>query len=153
MLTKDVRTKRPSPTVILRQMAQRAHDLRAKLVDDPHADAIAQAATCAAPILATAPIDSAAALHWLYPQLEPWEQSALDQAHDSPPLPISLSPPLAPTHLYDSFLHHYARTSKKHRGVFFTLAAICCSISGVSGALVQHTSRTPGSTCFIASRR
>jgi hypothetical protein len=36
----------------------------------------------------------------------------------SPPLPFSRTP--SPTHLYDCFLHRYAATSRKRRGVFFT---------------------------------
>ena len=39
------------------------------------------------------------------------------------------------------------------RGSAATARAISSSISGVSGALVQQTSLTPGSTNFIASIR
>jgi predicted helicase len=102
----------------MRQMAHHALDLKAELGGDPHADSIAQSAICAAPILAATLPNVVTALNWLHPQLEPWEQAALKQAHSSPPLPLSLSP--SPAHLYDTFLHHYSRTSRKHRGVFFT---------------------------------
>ena len=41
----------------------------------------------------------------------------------------------------------------RQRGSSATRAAISSSTAAVSGALVQQTRRTPGSTCFIASMR
>src|SRR6188508_622330 len=101
-------------------MAQQARELQAELGDNPPADSIAQAAVCAAPIVAAAPPNRRAAFDWLYPQLREWEQVALDRASV-----LSTQYSVLPTHsrsshLYDAFLQHYSRNSRKRRGVFFT---------------------------------
>jgi predicted helicase len=96
-------------------MANQAHSLRSELGDDPHADSIAQAATCAAPLLAAAGPDSSAAIDWLRPQLAPWERLALQRAQLHIPYSALRTP-----HFFDSFLHYYSKNNRKHRGVFFT---------------------------------
>jgi predicted helicase len=109
-------------------MAEQAQELRAELGDDPAGDCIAQAAICAAAILASATQDSHAALNWLYPQLQAWERAALDRARvlsTKYSVRIEVSKRMvgtahSTTHLYDMFLHHYARASRKRSGVFFT---------------------------------
>src|SRR5262249_9465801 len=112
-------------TAIVRRMAQQAHELRDQLGDNPHADSIAQAAACAAPILASEQ-NWCEALDWLRPQLEPWEQPALHQAQVGWAVPTTASIALSvgtahlTAHLYDTFLHHYSRSNRKRGGVFFT---------------------------------
>jgi predicted helicase len=103
-------------------MAEQADDLRAQLAHDPNADSIAQAAVCAAPTLASA-VNGQAVLDCLLPQLAAWEGSALDRAEvlSAQYSALSKSSPLHdPRHLYDTFLHHYSHSNRKHRGVFFT---------------------------------
>src|SRR5438477_11427606 len=70
---------RASPSSLVRQMVEQAAALHSELDKDPHAEAISQAAACAAPILAAAH-DPEPALAWLADQLEPWERDALQHA-------------------------------------------------------------------------
>ena len=117
-------------------MVADARRLHAELAGDPDADSIAQAAACAAPILAAAPASASQAIDWLSPQLVPWEQSALDQARvlsteysvpgryqgvpAATPHSEFRNPHLPPAHIYDHFLHRYQSTGRKRHGVFFT---------------------------------
>jgi predicted helicase len=127
-------------------MAEQAHDLRAQHGGDSQADSIAQAAVCAAPILASATTKSVAALGWLEPQLQAWERTALDRAQV---LSTQYSAPSGgsksavgtahPTfHLYDVFLQHYSRNSRKLRGVFFTPEPIADYIVGQIDRLLRE---------------
>src|SRR5262245_15484233 len=128
-------TKRANPTALLRRMADHARDLQAELAHEPHSDSLAQAAVCAAPILAALSEPLEPALAWLSPQLAPWEQRALCQAQVlstqylvlstsnsslSHPHTLTRSHPRIASHLYDLFLHHHSKTARKRHGVFFT---------------------------------
>jgi Type ISP C-terminal specificity domain/N-6 DNA Methylase len=88
--------------------------LQREVTADEAADILAQAAACAAPVLATG-----SAPAWLFEQLSVWERFACSVALSagSPPLPLA---PTSPQHLYEPFLHRYAAGDRKRRGVFFT---------------------------------
>jgi hypothetical protein len=120
VLTKEASTNTRGLSTLLRRMAAQAHDLRAELAHEPDADSLAQAIVCAAPILAAAP-SASFALSWLVPQLEAWEQRvvgwAVPTSRDSSNT-VGTAHPTA--HLYESFLHVYAKTTRKRHGVYFT---------------------------------
>ncbi len=96
-------------------MAAEAYELRAKLAHEPDPDALAQAIVCAAPILAAASKSASAALPWLLPQLQPWEQLALSHSRT-----LTLSHSSSSSHLYEPFLRHYSQSARNRHGVFFT---------------------------------
>jgi predicted helicase len=109
-------------------------DLAREVVDDEAADVFAQAAVCAAAILAEH--FDAQAIDWLRGSLRVWEQWVIDRATTMRTEPVysvlntqysvpstqagTSSGTSLGTHLYDEFLHRYAPTSRRRHGVFFT---------------------------------
>lgn len=119
-------TRRATPLALVRRMAEHAHQLRAEFGDNPNADSLAQSIACAAPILAAAEVDHSAGLDWLASQLQPWEQTALEQSLVLSTQYSVLSAlqhtsinALTP-HSYDTFLDSYSKDNRKRGGVFFT---------------------------------
>src|SRR5438552_4565466 len=88
-------------------------DLATQALPEEAADALAQAIVCAAPIIAAAPNDLGAALQWLSKQLSAWERFAIEEAAVLSTEYSVPSPSDSPAHLYEHFLHHYARHSRK----------------------------------------
>jgi len=88
------------------------------------ADVVAQAAACAAPILAAACGGTEKATSWLSEQLADWERAVLDDAQVLSTRYSVLSTPgtghSTPAHLFEHFLHQYSRADRKRSGVFFT---------------------------------
>lgn len=93
-----------------------AADLAREVSADEAADVLAQAVVCAAAIVGEQ-YDSVA-LAWLRDSLGVWEQWVIDRAiASSSQLPTS---EIRNLHLYDEFLHHFAPTTRRRHGVFFT---------------------------------
>ncbi len=112
------------------------------------ADVVAQAAACAAPILAAAPTARVTCFDWLKGQLNLWEQAAIRQAEVlstgySVLCTANHGTDLA--HLFEHFLHHYKPSGRKRGGVFFTPQPIAdCIVRGVDRLLREDFSIADG---------
>src|SRR5262249_16433688 len=124
------------------------------------ADTLAQAIACAAPIVAARPRDLPVLVPWLSLQLDEWEQFVLLRATDlstqdsvpstkhtnsNPSHPLSIPPSLPPSaHLYDHFLQHHRRDSRRRGGVFFTPQPIADFIVAHVDWLLRDECHIPG---------
>ena len=106
-----------------------AADLGRDVPPDEAADALAQAIVCAAAILGRRSLPDA--LRWLAETSSPWESLVLRTAAATGTEYSVLTPyEQSPAHVYDQFLYHYAPTSRRRHGVFFTPQPIAEYIVG-----------------------
>ena len=103
------------------QARELAHQWTGSVFGGAAHDTVAQAAVCAAPILASCRIDVGHAIGWLQEQLADWESIALEQAtRISTECDATQIASISPDHVFDTFLHQYAPDRRKRGGVFFT---------------------------------
>jgi predicted helicase len=142
---------------LIRWMVAQARELKDRLAGDEHADDIAQAAACAAPILATAGPEVSGALAWLCGQLDDWEQRAIELAvgwatPTASPIRDALVGTVHPTaHLYDQFLHRYLANTRKRRGVYFTPPEIANYIVAQIDRLLKEDFDLPSGLAHTSS--
>ncbi len=147
MLRAIASTKPATQSSLVRQLVDQALAVRADLVNgsrgelsrvadslastlgrdvpaEEAADVVAQAAACAAPVIAAASSLSTPWLDWLSGQSERWELFAIRQAKALSARYSALSACdaswNATAHLFEHFLHRYTPNSRKRGGVFFT---------------------------------
>jgi predicted helicase len=133
-----------------------ASDLSREVLPEEAADTLAQAIVCAAAILGDSrKSHNSAAANWLHDQLKPWERFALERAqllstgasvpgtecHAAAGDPIRF--PASYHHLFEHFLHAYARDSRKRRGVFFTPQPVADYIVAVADSLLCEKCNSP----------